>query len=279
MSKKIPSVRTILIIDDDLDVLKLLQKPFGKQGYTVVTAQNGQEGFEKAMNHLPDVILSDILMPGMSGYELCKALKHHPSTSAIPVILLTALGDTNSTVKGFEAGADEYISKPFEVREVLERVERVLRWVIHTQQDAAEVEKAQVTVPHSGAGLAPQKKDALKKILDEFQADVEAVDSVVITDEAGNILGAASSDVTRQRVPALGTLIAKTLQFSERISQELDLGTLDEIMMLSETELLLVYPLEYVGAMGVTTLKSNQGMIRWYCREAIDKTMEVFMSK
>ena len=231
------------------------------------------------MNHLPDVILSDILMPGMSGYELCRALKQHPTTKAIPVILLTALGDTTSTVKGFEAGADEYISKPFAVQEVLERVERVLRWVIHTQQDAAEAEKTPVTVPHTGTDLAPQKKDALKKILDEFQADVEAVDSVVITDEAGNILGAASSDATRQRVSALRTLIAKTLQFSERISQELDLGTLDEIMMLSETELLLVYPLEYVGAMGVTTLKSNQGMIRWYCREAIDKTMEVFMSK
>ncbi len=113
----------ILIVDDMPQNLSLLTRILKEQGYTVQTAINGQSALEKIQTEPPDLILLDIVMPGMQGYEVCRHLKADENTRNIPVIFITALGDTEDKIKGFEAGGVDYITKPFQSKEVLARVQ------------------------------------------------------------------------------------------------------------------------------------------------------------
>lgn len=123
--------------------------------------------------------------------------------------------------------------------------------------------------------LSPQIIEALQQILEDLKTESEVLNHAVITDSAGNIVSAVSSKTARMTSAEIRDLITKTGQFSERLNRELDLGAFDEIIILSETGLMLLYPIEHLGAMGVTTLKENQGMVRWNCREALEKITEV----
>ncbi len=130
---------TIIVVDDDISTRRLLQLSIERAGYRVILAENGQDALEKALATPPDLILSDVVMPNMTGFELCHALRHDSITRAIPIILLTAQGDTQHVIRGFQAGADEYITKPFDIQEVLVRVERVLRWVTQKKDAFPEI--------------------------------------------------------------------------------------------------------------------------------------------
>ena len=99
---------TLLIVEDDLDTSEMLRVYFEAQGYRVVTAGGGQEALEKTDKYSPDIILLDIMMPGLDGYAVTRKLKNNPDTRDIPVILITALDGTDDKVKGLEAGADEF---------------------------------------------------------------------------------------------------------------------------------------------------------------------------
>lgn len=116
----------ILVVDDDLDSLKLIGLMLQGQGYQIIAAQSGLQALNKALNENPDLILLDIMMPGMDGLEVCRRLRADPRTADIPVIMFTAKTQVEDKVAGFEAGADEYLTKPIHPAELLTRVEAVL---------------------------------------------------------------------------------------------------------------------------------------------------------
>ncbi|PJF39614.1 MAG: DNA-binding response regulator, partial [Chloroflexi bacterium] len=117
----------ILVADDNVDNRQLLFDIFTAKGYRVVLAEDGLVTVEKAHTEMPDLIILDIAMPGMSGYEVCETLKSDPLTTHIPIVMLTALADVNNRVQGLGLGADDYLTKPFSSRELVARVETRLR--------------------------------------------------------------------------------------------------------------------------------------------------------
>ncbi len=117
---------TILVVDDDPVILQLLQVNFEMEGFSVITAADGQEGVERTRADRPDIIVSDVMMPRMSGLELVAAIKGDPDTAAIPVLLLTAKAQQSDIADGLGTGADDYVTKPFEPLELVDRVNRLL---------------------------------------------------------------------------------------------------------------------------------------------------------
>lgn len=117
---------TILVVDDDLDILELLRMNLEPDGYEVRTASDGKQAVETATLDPPDLILLDVMMPHKDGFQVIEELKNIEETKTVPVILLTARGQTEDKVQGLDAGADDYITKPFDLREVTARVKAVL---------------------------------------------------------------------------------------------------------------------------------------------------------
>jgi two-component system, OmpR family, phosphate regulon response regulator PhoB len=119
--------RQILVVDDEPDVIQLVSSNLKTAGFDVLQAQNGMQAMEMARNHNPSLVVLDVMLPGMSGTEICKALKADRNTMNIPVIMLTARAEEVDRVVGFELGADDYVSKPFSPRELILRINAVLR--------------------------------------------------------------------------------------------------------------------------------------------------------
>jgi len=124
-------MKTVLIVDDDPDIRELITWKLGQAGYTTVVAGDGEAGLLAAETgdadgRLPDLILVDWMMPKMSGIDVCRALRDNPSTARIPLILLTANAQEADVERGFAAGVDDYIAKPFSPREMLGRIQAVL---------------------------------------------------------------------------------------------------------------------------------------------------------
>jgi len=113
MSVNLSSGTTILCIDDDRDILNLLENILAGAGYTVIKAEDGQQGLIKARNNEPDLILLDVTMPGMDGYEVCRQMKEEEATKDIPIIFITAKSEDADEDKGLQMGAADYIRKPF----------------------------------------------------------------------------------------------------------------------------------------------------------------------
>jgi len=117
----------ILVIEDEKDIVELITYNLGKNGFSVDYAYNGEEGLKKIRTTKYDLILLDIMLPGIGGFELCKLLKEDPESSEIPIIFLTARTLEADKVLGLELGADDYITKPFSPRELIARIKAVLR--------------------------------------------------------------------------------------------------------------------------------------------------------
>ncbi len=117
----------ILVIDDEKDIGELLEYNLGKEGYRVVSTYNGEEALRFIQGELPGLIILDLMLPGIDGLEVCRILKRDARTSGIPVIMLTAKGEEADIVAGLELGADDYVTKPFKVRELLARIRAILR--------------------------------------------------------------------------------------------------------------------------------------------------------
>ena len=116
----------VLIVDDDINALKLIGYALQREGYEIIAAQSGQEALAKAQEEEPQLVLLDIMMPGMDGYEVCRRLRATPKISHVPVIMLTAKGQVEDKVAGFEAGADDYLTKPVVPTELTARVRALL---------------------------------------------------------------------------------------------------------------------------------------------------------
>jgi len=134
----------VLIVDDEPDVVDLVRYHMAKAGFDVLIARNGHEALTVAKSERPDVILLDLMLPGIDGQEVCRLLKTDPSTADTGVLMLTAKGGTNDRVKGFELGADDYVAKPFSPKELVLRVKALHRRV----ESAARKPMVQVGVFH-----------------------------------------------------------------------------------------------------------------------------------
>ena len=145
---------SVLIVEDDRNIAELLQMYLEKEGYTVTTAYDGGQGLSKFRAIQPDLVLLDVMMPVMDGWAVCKAIR---ADSQTPVIMLTAKSETDDKVQGLRAGADDYITKPFEMKEVLARIEAVLRRTV---------------------GPATDKK-ARRLVFDKLTIDMDAIELLV----------------------------------------------------------------------------------------------------
>ena len=118
---------TILIVEDEQDIRDLLSFSLGREGFPVIEAGDGDAALVLARRKRPDLILLDLMLPGMDGLSVCRHLRMDPDTAAIPIIMLTAKGEEVDRIVGFELGADDYIVKPFSLREVALRIRAVLK--------------------------------------------------------------------------------------------------------------------------------------------------------
>ncbi len=118
---------TVLVVEDDPTILQLLDVNFEMEGYLVLRAEDGEQGLAVAQESRPDIIVSDVMMPKMSGIELVAALKQSEATRSIPVILLSAKAQGGDVRAGLEAGADDYVTKPFEPLDLIDRVNALLQ--------------------------------------------------------------------------------------------------------------------------------------------------------
>jgi two-component system phosphate regulon response regulator PhoB len=117
----------LVVIEDEKDLQKVLEFNLRQAGHDVLTALRGREGLQLAREHRPDLVLLDLMLPDLAGTEVCKALKQDPNTRDTAVLMLTAKGEEVDRIVGFELGADDYVVKPFSVRELLLRIDAILR--------------------------------------------------------------------------------------------------------------------------------------------------------
>ena len=117
---------TVLVVDDDPVILRLLEVNFEMEGFTVVRASDGAEGLERAREVLPDVVVLDVMMPRMTGYEVAAAMRSDPQTAEIPILFVTARAQSGDVERGMELGVDDYVTKPFDPLDLIARVNAVL---------------------------------------------------------------------------------------------------------------------------------------------------------
>ena len=119
--------KKILVVDDETELVNFLQIRLEHGGYEVITAYDGENGLKKAKAEIPDLIILDIMMPGMDGYEVCRKIKIDPNTKDIPIIMLTARAQGVDELKGFESGTDVYVPKPYEFPLLVKEIKRLLK--------------------------------------------------------------------------------------------------------------------------------------------------------
>jgi CheY-like chemotaxis protein len=140
----------VLIVDDDPWILRMVSTLLEKRGYTIATASDGEEGLMRADQMKPDLIITDVMMPKLDGWQLVRALRSRPELALVPVIFLTALGGEEDRIRGFRLGADDYLPKPFRFEELDLRVANALKKAQQAQEKADEVKHAERQEPTPG---------------------------------------------------------------------------------------------------------------------------------
>ena len=118
---------TVLLVEDEVDVVDLLRYNLNKAGFGVLVASDGLTGLQMAREKRPDILVLDLMLPRMDGHSVCKALKKDPETELLPILMLTARGEPSERIHGLEIGADDYVTKPFSPRELVLRIQALLR--------------------------------------------------------------------------------------------------------------------------------------------------------
>lgn len=158
----------ILVIEDEEDIRELLRYNLSKEGYRVALTASGEEGFKAAKSTNPDLILLDLMLPGLDGLEICRLLKADSKTNHIPIVMLTAKGEEADIVTGLELGADDYITKPFSPKVVIARLRAVLRRKAKESVDDTSPLKTHDIVIHPGRHEVLVKGKAVELTLTEF---------------------------------------------------------------------------------------------------------------
>jgi len=138
-------METILIVEDDATMLRGLKDNFEFKGYRVLTAADGEAGLNSALNNKPDLILLDIMLPKINGYEICRLIRKE--NLDMPIIMLTAKGEESDIILGLNLGADDYVTKPFSIKELLARAAAFLRRSKQAEQDIYEFADFQLDIP------------------------------------------------------------------------------------------------------------------------------------
>lgn len=147
--------QTVLIVDDNIDTVELLRKRLKAEGYNTSEAYDGEEALKKVYETPPDIIILDVMMPKLDGYEVCSRLKSDERTKFIPIIMLTAKSDVESRVKGLDIGADDYVPKPFDYRELSARIRSLL-----TRKETAE------------RVIEEEKTESVRKLIDSLSHEI-----------------------------------------------------------------------------------------------------------
>jgi DNA-binding response OmpR family regulator len=194
---------TILIVDDTPANLGVVAEHLEHMGYRVLVAQDGEEALERAAHMRPDIILLDVLMPGLDGFETCRRLKAAEGTREVPVIFMTCLADAADKLTGFEAGGVEFITKPFQIEELIARTK--VHLALREAQKQLEAKNAQL---QEEIATRREKEAALRRIQDELEQRVQAR-----TAELASANATLKAEITdRQRV-------AEALGESQRLLQ------------------------------------------------------------
>ena len=158
---------TILIIEDEPDISELIEYNLTQSGYSIIVSNNGEKGIEIARKHSPDLILLDLMLPGIHGIDVCRILKNDKDTSGVSIIMLTALGQEEDIIKGLETGADDYVTKPFSFPILEARIVSVLRRIKN-----GNIEKEKVS--NSGIVISSRKR--------EVQIDGKNIEDLTFTE-------------------------------------------------------------------------------------------------
>jgi two-component system phosphate regulon response regulator PhoB len=159
---------TILVVDDEEEILELVEYHLGREGYRVITATNGETALRIARKDRPDLIVLDLMLPGLDGLQVCKILKNSPETKTTAVVMLTAKGEEADIVVGLELGADDYITKPFSPRVLTARIKSVLR-----RKKASVDEEPGSALRYKGLHIDPDRHEVL---LDDKPVELTATE-------------------------------------------------------------------------------------------------------
>ncbi len=160
---------TILVVDDEEDILELIAYNLKKEGYQVITVLTGELALKETRNRLPDLILLDLMLPGLDGLEVCRQLKNSQTTRTIPIIMVTAKGEESDVVTGLELGADDYIAKPFSPKVLIARVRAVLRRRGRSSPETEDVIAIHELVIHPGRHEVTVSGDKIDLTFTEFR--------------------------------------------------------------------------------------------------------------
>ncbi len=164
------SKKTVLIVEDEEDILALLHFNLMKANFNVICASCGEEGLKSVISSQPDLVLLDLMLPGIDGLEICRRLRVDEETRNIPIIMLTAKGEESDVVKGLELGADDYVTKPFSIKVLLARIQAVLRRRKEesNQQEQDELVFDQLAI-HRGRNLVQVEGKSVDLTFTEFR--------------------------------------------------------------------------------------------------------------
>ncbi|MCX5714868.1 MAG: response regulator transcription factor [Candidatus Omnitrophica bacterium] len=164
----------ILIVEDEKDIVKMLEYNLKKEGFRTIAVRYGEDALDLAKREYPDLILLDLMLPGVDGLEVCKILKKEENLSAIPIIMLTAKAQESDKIVGLELGADDYVTKPFSPRELLARIKAVLRRakekdklpeMLHNGDLSIDFSRIAVTVKDKSVELTAKEFELLKALI------------------------------------------------------------------------------------------------------------------
>jgi len=224
---------TLLIVDDVPENIKVLYESLTAHGFKVLVAEDGENALERALYARPNLILLDIIMPGMDGFETCYRLKHNEKTKDIPVIFMTALSDTDDKVKGFKMGAVDYVTKPFQQEEILARINThltICRLQKELQHQNAELDAFGHTVAHD-----------LKSPLGSVLA---LTDLIIQTDTAISPKSLQHLTYLRQAAYKMADIINALLLLAGISKQSVEMSTLNMQNVLEQVQQRLTYTIE-----------------------------------
>jgi two-component system alkaline phosphatase synthesis response regulator PhoP len=159
----------ILVVEDEEDIQELIQYNLGREGYRVTCVGSGEEGLKAAQSRYPDIVLLDLMLPGMDGLEVCRRLRGNEGTRRLPILILSAKGEESDIVAGLELGADDYVTKPFSPRELLARLRAVLRRDRRSGADEARTISIHGIVIDAAHHQVTARGKPLKLTLSEFR--------------------------------------------------------------------------------------------------------------